>query len=226
MPIRSDLRTPGRKPFLRDATPGESIPLIRRHSHFSSTRGTNSFSAPALTKALVTNGPCCCGPQRGDRLKPLLFEALLDRCSTPLCAALHQHPTQGDDVLCNPLRRLAQLAPWLRALTGCPAWIVSLVARFPFIEPAFGAVQLAADRLDGVSGQIARDCLVTTVFLRGAHHCLLMPFTWHPARWDLFSMSWHAILRAIPGLPEAPGPPLAQARGLPLPRHAPTDDSD
>ena len=113
--------------------------------------------------------------QRGDRLNPLLFEALLDRCSTPLCAALRQRPTPGDDVLCNQLRRLARLAPGLRAPTGCPAWIVSLGARFPFIEPAFGAVQLAADRLDGVSGQIARDCLVSTVFLRGAHPCLLTP---------------------------------------------------
>ena len=60
--------------------------------------------------------------QRGDRLNPLLFEALLDRCSTPLCAALRQRPTQGDDVLGNQLRRLARLAPWLRAPTGCPAW--------------------------------------------------------------------------------------------------------
>jgi hypothetical protein len=164
--------------------------------------------------------------QRGDRLNPLLLEAPLDRCRTPLCAALHQRPTPGDDVLCNQLRRLARLALWLRAPTGCPAWIVSLVTRFPFIEPAFGAVQLAADRLDGVSGQIARDCLVSTVFLRVAHHGLLMPLIWPPVRWDLFSMSWHAVLRAISVPPEAPGTPLAQARGLPLPRLTPTDDSD
>lgn len=164
--------------------------------------------------------------QRGDRRNPLLFEALLDRCSTPLCTALHQRPTQGDDVLCNQLRRLARLVPWPRAPTGCPAWIVSLVARFPFIEPAFGAVQLAADRLDGVSGQIARDGLVSTVFLRVAHHGLLMSLSWHPVRWDLFSMSWHAVLRAISVPPEASRTPLAQARWLPWPRHAPTDDSD
>src|SRR6266436_1597386 len=127
--------------------------------------------------------------QRGDRLNPLLFEALLDRCSTPLFAVLHQRPTQGDDVLCNQLRRLARLAPWLRAPTCCPSWIVSLVARFPFIEPAFCAVQVAADRLDVVSGQIAHDRLVSAVFLRVAHHCLLMPLTWHPVQCDLFSMS-------------------------------------
>src|SRR5207247_8135857 len=138
------------------------------------------------------------------------------RCRPPLCAALLQRPTPGDDVRCNQLRRLAWLVPWLRAPTHCPAWIVSLVARFPFVEPAFGAGQLAADRLDGVSGQIARDCLVSTVFLRVAHHGLLMPLIWHPVRWDLFSMSWHAVLRAISVPPEAPGTPVAQARWAPV----------
>jgi hypothetical protein len=163
--------------------------------------------------------------QRGNRRDPLLCKALLDRCGTPLCAVLHQSPTQGDDVLCKQLRRLVRLAPWLGAPPCCPSWIVSLVARFPFIEPTFCAVQVAADRFDFVSGQIARDRQLSAVFLRVAHHCLLMPRTWHPVRCDLFSMSWHAVLRAIPVPPDAPGTPLARARRLPLPRLSPPDDS-
>jgi len=39
-------------------------------------------------------------------------------------------------------------------------------------------------------------------------------------------MSWHAARRAIPVPPDAPGTPRAQARWLPLPRLAPTDDSE
>jgi hypothetical protein len=67
---------------------------------------------------------------------------------------------------------------------------------------------------------------VSTVFLGVAHHGLLMPLTWPPVRCDLFSMSWHTVLRAIPVLPEAPGTSLAQARWLPLLRLSPPDDAD
>ena len=164
--------------------------------------------------------------QRGNRLAPLLCEPLLNSCGTPLLAALHQRLVQRDHALDNRLRRLARLAPRLGAPPRGPSRIIGLVARFSFIEPTFCAVQVAADRLDVVSGQIARDRLLSAVFLRVVHPRLLMPLIWHPVRWDLFSMSWHAVLRAISVPPEAPGTPVAQARWLPLPRLAPTDNSD
>src|SRR5207244_6578994 len=120
------------------------------------------------------------------------------------------------------LRRLVRLAPWLGAPPCCPSWIVSLVARFPFIEPTFCAVQVAADRFDFVSGQIARDRQLSAVFLRVAHHCLLRPRTWHPVRCDLFSMSWHAVLRAIPVPPDAPGTPPRSGETAPVAVPLPT----
>src|SRR2546425_8563473 len=164
--------------------------------------------------------------QRGNWLAPLLCESLLNCCGTPLLAALHQRLVQRDHALDHRLRRLARLAPRLGAPPRSPSRIVGLVARFPFIEPTFCAVQVAADRLDFVSGKIARDRLLSAVFLRVAHHRLLMRLTWHPVRCDLFSMSWHAMLRSIPVPPDAPGTPLAQASLLPLERLSPTDDSD
>src|SRR5712691_8562838 len=162
--------------------------------------------------------------QRGHWLTPLLCELLLNRCGTPLLAALYQRLVQREHVLGNRLRRLARLVPRLGAPPRGPSRIVGLVACFPFIEPTSGAVQVAADRLDVVSGKIARDCLLSAVFLSVAHPCLLMRWTWHPVRCDLFSMSWHAVLRSILGQPDAPGTPLAQARRLPLPRLSPPDD--
>ena len=137
-------------------------------------------------------------PQRGNWLEPLLLQRLLDGCSTPPLAALYQGPMQRDDTLCHRLRGLVGRMTGLGTPTRCPSWVVGLVARFPFIEPAFGTVQVAADRLDGVSSKIARDRLVSAVFLSVAHPRLLMRLTWHPVRCDLFSMSWHALLRSIP----------------------------
>ena len=75
--------------------------------------------------------------QRGNRLDSLLFEFLLDRRGTPVLAALYQRPAQLDDALFNPLRDLTRLVPRLGAQSLCPFRIISLVARFPFIEPAF-----------------------------------------------------------------------------------------
>jgi hypothetical protein len=54
-------------------------------------------------------------------------------------------------------------------------------------------VQVTADRLDFIPGQIPRDSLVSAVFLRVIHHCLLMSLLWHPSLWHLFSMSWHDL---------------------------------
>ena len=136
--------------------------------------------------------------QRGNWLTSLLCESLLNRCGTPLLAALHQRLVQRDHALDNRLRRLARRAPRLGAPPRGPSRIIGLVARFPFIEPTLCAVQVAADRLDGVSSKIARDRLVSAVFLSVAHPRLLMRLTWHPVRCDLFSMSWHALLRSIP----------------------------
>src|SRR2546425_702073 len=98
-------------------------------------------------------------------------EALLNRCGTPLLAALYQRLMQRDHALGNRLRRLARLAPRLGASPRCPFRVVGLVARSPFIEPTFGAAQVAADRLDVVSSKIARDCLLSAGFLRVAHPC-------------------------------------------------------
>lgn len=136
--------------------------------------------------------------QRGNWLEPLLLQLLLDGCGTPPLAALHQGPVQRDNALCNRLRGLVGRMTGLGTPTRCPSWVVGLVARFPLIEPAFGAVQVTADRLDIVSGKIACDRLVSAVFLSVAHPRLLMRLTWHPVRCDLFSMSWHALLRSIP----------------------------
>jgi hypothetical protein len=103
--------------------------------------------------------------QRGNRRDPLLYESLLDRRRTPPLATLHQRLVQGDHALSDRLWGLARRALRLGALSRCPCRIVSLVAGFPFIEPTFGTVQVAADRRDFVSSQIACDRLLSAVFL-------------------------------------------------------------
>src|SRR5262249_52679031 len=80
--------------------------------------------------------------QRGNRLTPLLGELPLNSCGTALLAALHERLVQCDHVLGNRLRCLTRLVPRLRAPPRCPSRIVGLVARFPFIEPTFCAVQV------------------------------------------------------------------------------------
>src|SRR4030095_15443418 len=84
--------------------------------------------------------------QRGNRLDALLFELLLDRRSTPVLAALSQRPAQLDDALFNPLRDLPRLGPRLGAPSLSPCRIISLVARFPCVEPAFCTASDAANR--------------------------------------------------------------------------------
>jgi len=127
--------------------------------------------------------------QRGNRLEPLLLQRLLDGCGTSPLAALPQGPVQHDNALYNRLRGLVGRMTGLGTPTRCPAWVVGLVARFPLIEPTFGTVQVAADRLNVVSSKIARNRLLSAVFLRVIHRRLLMRLTGHPVRCDLFSMS-------------------------------------
>src|SRR5712691_2393283 len=129
--------------------------------------------------------------QRGNRRDPLLFEPLLDGRGAPPFTALHQRPAQLDDALCNRLRSLARLAPGLGTQTRCPFQIVGPVACFPFIEPTLCTVHVAADRLDFLPGKIPRDSLLSAVFLKVAHHRLLMSLILQPSIYHLFSMSWH-----------------------------------
>ena len=74
---------------------------------------------------------------RGNRLDPLLFELLLDRLSARRFAAWRRGSPQLDDTLLNPLRELTRLVLRLSAQALGPFQIVGLVARFPFVEPAF-----------------------------------------------------------------------------------------
>ena len=107
--------------------------------------------------------------QRGNRLDSLLFELLLDRRGTPVLAALYQHLAQLDNALFNPLRDLTRLVPRLGAQSLCPFRIISLVARFPFVEPAFCTVQVAANRFDFVPRQIPHDGQLAPLFLSMIH---------------------------------------------------------
>src|SRR5215510_14151308 len=129
--------------------------------------------------------------QRGNRLDSLLFELLLDRRSTPVLAALSQRPAQLDDALFNPLRDLPRFVPRLGAQSLCPCRILSLVARFPCVEPAFCTVQVAANRFDVVSRQIPYDGLFSPLFLSMIHDRPLTRLILPPSMYDLFSMSWH-----------------------------------
>src|SRR5215831_21389342 len=129
--------------------------------------------------------------QRGNRLDSLLFELLLDRRSTPVLAALSQRPAQLDDALFNPLRDLPRFVPRLGAQSLCPCRILSLVARFPCVEPAFCTVQVAANRFDVVSRQIPYDGLFSPLFLSMIHDRPLTRLILPPSMCDLFSMSWH-----------------------------------
>src|SRR5215470_14505633 len=129
--------------------------------------------------------------QRGNRLDSLLFELLLDRRSAPMLAVLSQRPAQLDDALFNPLRDLPRLVPRLGAQCLCPCRIISRVARFPFVEPAFCTVQVAANRFDVVPRQIPHDGLFSPLFLRMIHDRPLLRLILPPSMCYLFSMSWH-----------------------------------
>jgi hypothetical protein len=163
--------------------------------------------------------------QRGNRLEPLLLQRLLDGCSTSPLAAWPQGLVQRDDALDNRLRGLIGRMTGVGTPTRCPPWVVGPVARFPLIEPTFGPVQVAAERLNVVSSQIARHRLLSAVFLRVIHRRLLMRLTGHPVRCDLFSMSWHDVPRWIAPHEDAPGTHPTRARGLPLTVHSSVDDS-
>src|SRR5262249_8532811 len=129
--------------------------------------------------------------QGGNRLNPLLLEPLLDGCGTPPLAALHQCPAQRDDALFHRLRGLALPVPRLGTQALGPARIIGLVAGFPFVEPTFGPVPVAAARFDSLSSPIPHDRLLSPLFLRVIHARLLRRLSWHPSICDLFSMSWH-----------------------------------
>jgi hypothetical protein len=129
--------------------------------------------------------------QGGNRRHPLLLEPLLDGCGTPPLAALHQCPAQREDALFHRLRGLARPVPRLGTQTLYPSRIIGLVAGFPFVEPTFGTVQVAADRFDFLPSQIPHDRLLSPLFLRVIHYRLLMRLLLHPLICDLFSMSWH-----------------------------------
>jgi hypothetical protein len=163
--------------------------------------------------------------QRGNRLAPLLGALPLNSCGTAPLAALHERLVHGDPVLSNRLRGLARLAPRLRAPPRCPSRIVGLVARFPFIEPPFGAVPVAADRRDLVAGKRACDRLLSAVFLMVVPSHLLLRLTWHPVRDDLFSLSWHDLPRAMSPHEEDCGKRLEQPGVVPLTRLPSVGDS-
>ena len=129
--------------------------------------------------------------QGGNRLNPLLLEPLLDGCGAPSLAALYQCPAQRDDALFHRLRGLARPVPRLGTQALCPSRIIGLVADFPFVEPTFGTVHVAADRVDFLPSQIPHDRLFSPLFLRVIHSRLLMRLIWHHSLYDLFSMSWH-----------------------------------
>src|SRR4030095_3304355 len=129
--------------------------------------------------------------QRGNRRDSLLFELLLVRHGTPVSAALSQRPAQLNDALFNPLRDCPWLVPRLGAQSLCPCRIISLVARFPFVEPAFCTAQVAANRFDFVPRQIPHDGLFSPLFLRMIHDRPLIRLILPPSMCTLFSMSWH-----------------------------------
>ena len=74
---------------------------------------------------------------RGNRLDPLLLELLLNRLSAHRFAAWCPGSPPLDDTLLHPLRELTRLMLRLSAHALGPFRIVGLVARFPFVEPAF-----------------------------------------------------------------------------------------
>src|SRR4030095_7771670 len=129
--------------------------------------------------------------QRGNRLDSVLFELLLDRRSTPVLGAVSPRSAQLDDALFNPLRDMPRLVPRLGAQSLCPCRIISLVARFPFVEPAFCTAQVAANRFDFVPRQIPHDGLFSPLFLRMIHDRPLIRLILPPSMCTLFSMSWH-----------------------------------
>ena len=145
--------------------------------------------------------------QRGNRLDSLLFEFLLDRRGTPVLAALSQRPAQLDDARFNPLRDLTRLVPRLGAQSLGPCRIISLVARLPFLEPAFCTVQVAAHRFDCVPRQIPHDGLLSPLLLSMMHDRPLIHLILSPSMCDLFSMSWHHLPHIIPPQPHAPETP-------------------
>ena len=77
---------------------------------------------------------------RGNWLDSLLLELLLDCLSARRFAAWCQGSPQLDDTLLNPLRKLTRLVLRPSAQALGPFRIVGLVARFPFVEPAFCTV--------------------------------------------------------------------------------------
>jgi hypothetical protein len=137
-------------------------------------------------------------------------------------AALYQRPAQLDDALFNPLRDLTRLVPRLGAQSLCPCRIISLVARFPFVDPAFCTVQVAANRFDFVPRQIPHDGLFSPLFLRMMHDRPLIRLILPPAMCDLFSMSWHNSPHTIPPQPHAAGTPPDRAEWMALTRFSST----
>src|SRR4029434_2491410 len=129
--------------------------------------------------------------QRGNRLDALLCELLLDRRSTPVLATLSQHPAQLDDALFNPLSPQPRLVPRLGAQSLCPCRSIRLVARFPFVEPAFCTVQVAAKRFEFIPRQIPHDGLFSPLCLSMSHDRPLIRLIVPPSMCYLFSMLWH-----------------------------------